>query len=70
MLELLKIIDGQIPEWIDFFISTATKPGMQAAINCKTFLALGEVYRRERFRYPVVICGQMLPDQMKLCFLI
>ena len=57
MLELLKIIDGQIPEWIDFFISTATKPGMQAAINCKTFLALGEVYRRERFRYPVVICG-------------
>ena len=57
MLELLKIIDGKIPEWIDFFISTATKPGMQAAINCKTFLALGEVYRRERFRYPVVICG-------------
>ena len=57
MLELLKIIDGQIPDWIDFFISTATKSGMQAAINCKTFLALGEVYRRERFRYPVVICG-------------
>ena len=57
MLELLKIIDGKIPEWIDFFISTATKQGMQAAINCETFLALGEVYRRECFRYPVVICG-------------
>ena len=70
MLELLKIIDAQKPEWIDFFISTATKPGMQAAINCKTFLALGEVYRRERFRYPVVICGADATRPNEIVFLI
>ncbi len=57
MIDLFKLLDQALPEWVDFYLSTATKQGLKNALNANTYLALGEVYRRERFSYPVVICG-------------
>ena len=41
----------------DSFINTSTKEGIKNLLYRDEFLALGEVYRRHAFKYPVVMCG-------------
>jgi exodeoxyribonuclease-1 len=64
MISLLEIINAQKPELIDFFLSIASKPGVQDAVQKPGFLGLGEVFRREVFRYPVVPCGSKAPNEL------
>ena len=64
MISLLEIINNQKPELIDFFLSISSKPGVQAAVQQPGFLGLGEVFRREVFKYPVVPCGSMAPNDL------
>ena len=37
---------------------------MQEAVQQKGFLGLGEVFKREIFRYPVVPCGSKAPNDL------
>ena len=64
MISLLKIVDEKKPELIDFFLSISSKLGVQEAIQKSGFLGLGEVFQREVFRYPVVPCGSMAPNDL------
>ena len=64
MIGLLKQINAKKPELIDFFLSISTKPGVQAAVQQPGFLGLGEVFRREIFKYPVVPCGNKAPNDL------
>ena len=57
MISLIEKINSKYPEWVTYILKTATKIGLKQAINCKTFLCLGEYFKREIFRYPVVCCG-------------
>jgi len=64
MIGLLEIINSRKPELVDFFLSISTKPGVQAAMQQPGFLGLGEVFRREIFRHPVVPCGSKAPNDV------
>ena len=66
MISLLQLINAKKPELIDFFLSISSKVGVQEAVQKPGFLGLGEVFRREVFRYPVVPCGSKAPND--LCF--
>ena len=57
MISLIEKINSKYPEWVTYILKTATKTGLKQAINCNTFLCLGEYFKREIFRYPVVCCG-------------
>ena len=52
------------PELIDFFLKISSKTGVQEAVQQKGFLGLGEVFKREIFRYPVVPCGSKVPNDL------
>ena len=49
---------------IDFFLSISTKPGVQACRSETWISWLGEVFRREIFKYPVVPCGSKAPNDL------
>ena len=57
MIGLCEVIKNKIPEVFDSFINTSTKEGIKNLLYRDEFLALGEVYRRHAFKYPVVMCG-------------
>ena len=52
------------PELIDFFLKISSKTGVQEAVQQQGFLGLGEVFKREIFRYPVVPCGSKAPNDL------
>jgi exodeoxyribonuclease-1 len=64
MISLLEIINQKKPELLDFFLSISSKAGVQEAVQTPGFLCLGEVFRREVFRYPVVPCGSKAPNDL------
>ena len=57
MIGICKVIQEKIPEVFESFIKISTKEGVKDLLYTNEFLALGEVYRRHSFKYPVVICG-------------
>ena len=57
MIGLCKVIKERIPEVFDSFIEISTKDGIKNLLHSNNFLALGEVFRRHPFKYPVVFCG-------------
>ena len=64
MISLLKKMNKHKPELIDFFLKISSKTGVQEAVQQKGFLGLGEVFKREIFRYPVVPCGSKVPNDL------
>ena len=64
MISLLEIINKKKPELLDFFLSISSKAGVQEEVKKSGFLCLGEVFRREVFRYPVVPCGSKAPNDL------
>ena len=64
MISLLEMINSKKPELIDFFLNISSKQGVQAAVQESGFLGLGEVFRREVFKYPVVPCGSKAPNEL------
>tara|TARA_B110000003_G_C16602146_1_gene516072 strand:+ start:80 stop:1495 length:1416 start_codon:yes stop_codon:yes gene_type:complete len=57
MIDVTRKINSAIPDVFNSFLNISTKPGAQNLLKTEGFLALGEVFRRQMFRYPVVFCG-------------
>ncbi|MDG1721926.1 MAG: exonuclease [SAR86 cluster bacterium] len=57
MIDITKKIHSAVPDVFHSFLNISTKPGVMNLLNTDGFLALGEVFRRQIFRYPVVFCG-------------
>ena len=57
MIDVTKKINAVVPDVFNSFLNISTKPGVMNLLNTDGFLALGEVFRRQMFRYPVVFCG-------------
>jgi exodeoxyribonuclease-1 len=68
MIGLCKVIKEKIPEVFDSFLNISTKEGVKNLLYTDEFLALGEVYRRHSFKYPVVICGADNSRPNDICF--
>ena len=68
MIGLCQKIKDKIPEVFDSFINISTKEGVKNLLYSDEFLALGEVYRRHSFKYPVVICGADNSRPNDICF--
>ena len=68
MIGLCKKIKDKIPEVFDAFLNLSTKEGVKNLLHADEFLALGEVYRRHSFKYPVVICGADNSRPNDICF--
>ena len=68
MIELFKVIKEKIPEVFDSFLNISTKEGIKNLLYSDEFLALGEVYMRHSFKYPVVICGADNSRPNDICF--
>ena len=68
MIGLCQVIKQQIPEVFDSFLNISTKEGIKNLLYSEDFLALGEVYRRHPFKYPVVICGADSSRPNEICF--
>ena len=68
MIGLCNVIKDKIPEVFDSFLDISTKEGVKNLLNSDEFLALGEVYRRHPFKYPVVICGADNSRPNDICF--
>ena len=64
MISLLEKMNQEKPELIDFFLKISSKTGVQEAVQQQGFLGLGEVFKREIFRYPVVPCGSKAPNDL------
>ena len=64
MISLLKKMNQHKPELIDFFLKISSKTGVQEAVQQQGFLGLGEVFKREIFKYPVVPCGSKAPNDL------
>ena len=68
MIGLCKVIKDKIPEVFDSFLNISSKEGIKNLLNVNEFLALGEVYRRHPFKYPVVLCGADDSRPNDICF--
>ena len=68
MIGLCKVIKDKIPEVFESFLNISTKEGIKNLLYSDEFLALGEVYRRHPFKYPVVICGADNSRPNDICF--
>ena len=68
MIGLCKVIKDKIPEVFDSFLDISTKEGVKNLLYSNEFLALGEIYRRHPFKYPVVICGADKSRPNDICF--
>ncbi len=68
MIGLCEVIKEKIPEVFDSFLNISTKEGIKNLLYSSDFLALGEVYRRHPFKYPVVICGGDNSRPNDICF--
>ena len=68
MIGICKIIKENIPEVFDSFINISTKEGIKNLLYSNEFLALGEMFRRHPFKYPVVMCGADNTRPNEICF--
>ena len=68
MIGLCKVIKEKIPEVFESFLNISTKQGIKNLIYSNEFLALGEVFRRHSFKYPVVFCGADNSRPNDICF--
>ena len=68
MIGLCKKIKDKIPEVFDSFLNISTKEGVKNLLYSDEFLALGEVFRRHSFKYPVVMCGADNSRPNDICF--
>ena len=68
MIGLCKVIKDKIPEVFDSFLNISSKEGIKNLLNINEFLALGEIYRRHPFKYPVVLCGADDSRPNDICF--
>ncbi len=68
MIGLCKVINNKIPDIFKSFLDISTKEGIKNLLYSSEFLALGEVYRRHPFKYPVVLCGADNSRPNDICF--
>ena len=68
MIDVIKKINKEIPNVVTSFLNISTKPGVMELLNSDGFLALGEVFRRQIFKYPVVLCGNDLSRPNEIVF--
>ena len=68
MIGLCETIKDRIPEVFDSFLNISTKEGVKNLLYSDEFLALGEVFRRHSFKYPVVMCGADNSRPNDICF--
>ena len=68
MIGLCETIKDKIPEVFDSFLNISTKEGVKNLLYSDEFLALGEVFRRHSFKYPVVMCGADNSRPNDICF--
>ena len=68
MIGLCETIKDKIPEVFDSFLNISTKEGVKNLLYSDEFLALGEVFRRHSFKYPVVMCGADKSRPNDICF--
>ena len=68
MIEVCKILNNKIPNIFDSFLNISSKQGVMELLRSRGFLALGEIFRRHVFSYPVVFCGsdQNRPNDIAL----
>ena len=62
------IIKDELPDVFNSFLQTSTKEGVKNLLYSDEFLALGEVFRRHSFRYPVAMCGGDNSRPNDICF--
>ena len=60
MIEVCKILSDKNPEIFNSFLKISSKQGIMELLRSSGFLALGEIFRRHVFSYPVVFCGSDL----------
>ena len=68
MIGLCNVIKEKLPEVFESFLKISSKDGVKNLLYSDEFLALGEVYRRHEFKYPVVICGADDSRPNEICF--
>ena len=68
MIGLCRVIKEKIPDVFKSFMNISTKEGIKNLLYSNEFLALGEIYRRHPFKYPVVICGADKSRPNDICF--
>ena len=68
MIGLCETIKDRIPEVFDSFLNISIKEGVKNLLYSDEFLALGEVFRRHSFKYPVVMCGADNSRPNDICF--
>ena len=68
MIGLCKVINNKLPNIFKSFLDISTKEGMKNLLYSNEFLALGEVFRRYPFKYPVVLCGADNSRPNDICF--
>ena len=68
MIGLCKAIKDKLPEVFESFLNISSKEGVKNLLHSNEFLALGEVYRRHSFKYPVVMCGADNSRPNDICF--
>ena len=68
MIEVCKILSDKNSEIFNSFLNTSSKQGVMELLRSSGFLALGEIFRRHVFSYPVVFCGsdQNRPNDIAL----
>ena len=68
MIEVCKILSDKSPEIFNSFLKISSKQGVMELLRSSGFLALGEIFRRHVFSYPVVFCGsdQNRPNDIAL----
>ena len=68
MIEICNIVKDKLPDVFNSFVQISTKEGVKNLLYSDEFLALGEVFRRHSFRYPVVMCGGDNSRPNDICF--
>ena len=58
MLKLMKKIKTEAPEALDAAIDGSSKNGNILLSKTEPFCLLGEIYRKKKYIYPVIACGQ------------
>ena len=58
MLKLMKKIKVEAPEALDAAIDGSSKNGNILLSKTEPFCLLGEIYRKKKYIYPVIACGQ------------
>ena len=68
MIDICLKIKNDLPDVFNSFVKISTKDGIKELLYSDKFLALGEVFRRQSFTYPVVMCGADNSRPNDICF--